>query len=211
MGLISWVLFRVLARPSPRHHKPVQLEPVQLGPVRLEPVQLEPARRGSESMVKRKAQSELTVRKLIAGFPQTKVIHIKDGDTVTVDMDRSEIVIRLDSIDCPEDGQHWGDIAKYGLIKLIGGKMVHLEIHGRDGYGRTLATIYVRHASGEVWINVNEWMVMHGHAWVMRKFFDHLPEDRKYRLNHREALARSRKTGLWSTPNPTPPWDWRKR
>jgi micrococcal nuclease len=121
----------------------------------------------------------------------------------------SEIRIRLDSIDCPEDGQYWGDTATYGLIKLIGGRRVHLEIHGLDSHGRTLATIYVRHEDRGEWTNVNERMITLGHAWVMRKFYDHLPRDRQDKLNRLENWARSRKVGLWRAQSPIPPWRWR--
>ncbi len=119
--------------------------------------------------------------------------------------------VRLDSIDCPEDGQHWGDIAAYGLIKLVGGKTVHLEEHGIDPYGRTLATIYVRQSDGDAWQNVNERMVTLGHAWVMRRYYDHLPNDRQTKLNRLEAWAKSKKVGLWKTENPIPPWKWRQQ
>ena len=55
----------------------------------------------------------------IEDFPIVKVAHVIDGDTVIVNEGRHEIKIRLDSIDCPECDQHWGDTATYGLIKLI--------------------------------------------------------------------------------------------
>ncbi len=145
----------------------------------------------------------------IQNFQKVKVEYIIDGDTVIVSKSWHKIKIRLDSIDCPEDGQHWGDIAKFGLIKLIGGRKVHLEEHGLDRYERTLATIYVQHGYGSEWINVNERMVTLGHAWVMRRFYDHLPKDRKDQLNRLERWARSKKVGLWKTPNPIPPWKWR--
>jgi endonuclease YncB( thermonuclease family) len=135
-----------------------------------------------------------------------------DGDTLIVANGWNQTtMIRLDSIDCPEGGQDWGDIAAYGLIKLVGGRRVILEEHGMDPYGRTLATIYVRHANGEEWLNVNERMVTLGHAWVMRKFYDHLPKERQTKLNRLEAWARSKKVGLWSMENPIPPWHWRKQ
>lgn len=138
-------------------------------------------------------------------------MRVVDGDTLIVAKGWSQTMIRLDSIDCPEDGQHWGDIAAFGLIKLVGGRRVVLEEHGLDSYGRTLATIYVRHANGEEWLNVNERMVTIGHAWVMRRFYDHLPKDRQAKLNRLEAWAKSKKVGLWSTENPIPPWQWRKQ
>jgi endonuclease YncB( thermonuclease family) len=179
-----------LTRPQPRGYKPVQDI-------------------NSGSATKRKAPSESEIREIIEDLPQAEVTYVIDGDTVIVAKGWSEITIRLDSIDCPEDGQHWGNIAAYGLIKLIGGKRVYFEDHGQDPYGRMLATIYVRHASEEKWVNVNERMVTLGHAWVLRKFYDHLPEDRQDKLNRLEKWARSKKVGLWSTPNPVPPWQWR--
>jgi endonuclease YncB( thermonuclease family) len=140
---------------------------------------------------------------------RVKVQHVIDGDTVIVSKSWSDIRVRLDAIDCPEDGQHWGNIAKAGLIKLIGGRHVHLETHGVDGHGRTLGTIYVQLDHGQEWINVNERMVMRGHAWVTRKYFDHLPQSRKDQLNRLERWARSKRVGLWKTNNPIPPWQWR--
>ncbi len=163
----------------------------------------------SENTYKRQALSESDVKELVEGFPQAKVTWVIDGDTAEVSIGWSKLRIRLDSIDCPEGGQQWGDTATYGLIKLIGGRSVHLEVHGLDPHGRTLATIYVRHANGVEWINVNERMVMLGHAWVMRKFYDHLTLDRREKLNRLENWARSRKVGLWRGQNPIPPWRWR--
>jgi len=122
---------------------------------------------------KTKSRSEATVKDQIESFPEVKVEHIIDGDTVIVVKGWRKIKIRLDSIDCPEDGQHWGDTAKYGLIKLIGGRKIRIEEHGQDMYERTLATIYVQLGKGSEWLNVNEKMVTLGHAWVMRRFYNH--------------------------------------
>ncbi len=155
---------------------------------------------------KQKAQSTVQIEEL----PTARVKWIFDGDTVAVTQGWHELTIRLDSIDCPEDGQHWGDIAKYALMKLLNRKNVHLEVHGLDHYGRTLATIYVWGNEKNEWLNVNERMVMLGHAWVMRVFYDHLPEDRQDKLNNLERWSKSKKIGLWGTPDPTPPWEWRK-
>lgn len=157
-----------------------------------------------------KARSAAEVKKLVETFTQAKVLKIYDGDTLLVAKGWSRVMIRLDSIDCPEDGQDWGDTAKHGLIKLVGGRTVHLEQYGADDYGRTLATVYVRHANGRDWINVNEQMVSLGHAWIMVEYYDHLPIDRQSRLHNREAWAKENRVGLWKTPNPMPPWQWRR-
>ena len=141
------------------------------------------------------------------GYQEAKVERIIDGDTVIVSKSFRKIRIRLDSIDCPEDGQHWGDIAKYGLIKMIGGRRVFLEEHGEDCHGRTLATLFIQ--DGSKWVNVNERMITLGHAWVMRRYYDHLPKERRDKLNSLERWAKTRKVGLWKTPNPIPPWRWR--
>lgn len=138
-----------------------------------------------------------------------RVVRVIDGDTVEVRKFNRRVRVRLDSIDCPEDGQPWGETAKAGLIKLIGGKSVRLEEHGRDPYGRTIATLYVRSEEGSDWLNVNERMVILGHAWVMRRFYSHLPRERQIALNRMEAWAKSKKVGLWKTSNPIPPWEWR--
>ena len=142
---------------------------------------------------------------------RVKVRHVVDGDTVIVSDSWNEFSIRLNAIDCPEDEQPWGSIAKAGLIKLIGGRHVHIETHGVDMHGRTLATIYLQHSRASEWINVNERMVMLGHAWVMRKYYNHLPKSRQHQLNKLESWARSNRVGLWKTTNPIPPWLWRNQ
>jgi endonuclease YncB( thermonuclease family) len=157
-----------------------------------------------------KLQSGSTLNIPPGHYFTARVARVIDGDTVDVTTKGRRIRIRLDSIDCPEDGQDWGDVATHGLIKLIGGKSVSLQYHGLDHHGRTLATIYLSQDRGAQMVNVNERMVALGHAWVMRQFYNHLPRDRQVSLNRIEAWARSKKVGLWRVANPTPPWKWRQ-
>ena len=160
-------------------------------------------------VTKELALSVAEVKAQFDNLPKYGVVQVIDGDTVIVSNTWAEKRVRLDAIDCPEDGQHWGDTARYGLIKLIGGKEVRLEEHGQDHYGRTLGTLYVRRDADAEWMNVNERMVTLGHAWVMRQFYDHLPKDRQDRLNRLERWAKSKRVGLWKTANPIAPWRWR--
>ena len=146
----------------------------------------------------------------IQTLPSVKVGHVIDGDTVIVASTSSQVKVRLDSIDCPEYGQEWGDIATRGLIKLIGGKSVKLEVHGSDVHGRTLGTLFVYMQDKGEWQNVNERMVTLGHAWVIRLYYGHLPKLRQQKLNQLERWAKSKSVGLWKTENPAPPWKWRK-
>lgn len=155
------------------------------------------------------AQTALPLDGTASELQRFTVRHVIDGDTVVVSTFWSERRIRLYAIDCPEDGQPWGNIAKAGLIKLIGGRTVHVETHGLDQYGRTLATIYIQDGRDSALTNVNERMVMLGHAWVMRKYYGDLPKNRQHQLNRLEGWARSKRVGLWKTSNPIPPWRWR--
>ena len=161
------------------------------------------------SRSRNKPVSAAPLAKQDKGFQAAIVERVIDGDTVIISKAYSKIRIRLDSIDCPEQGQHWGDIARFGLIKLIGGREIRFEEHGLDRYERTLATVYVRSGNDSDWINVNERMVTLGHAWVMRGFYKHLSKDRQDQLNRLESWARSKKVGLWRTANLVPPWEWR--
>lgn len=150
------------------------------------------------------------IKAKIAELPEVSVSWVFDGDTVLVSKGWwNEITLRLDAIDCPEDGQYWGDRAKYGLMKLIAKKRLRIEEHGIETYGRTLATIYVWDVAKNEWTNVNEKMVMLGHAWVMRRYYNHLPKDRQDTLNRLERWAKSKGVGLWHAANPIPPWEWR--
>jgi len=138
-----------------------------------------------------------------------RVQHVIDGDSVIVSTFWRKLRLRLDSVDCPEQDQHWGNIAKYGLIKLIGGHKILFEEHGQDRYGRTIATIYVQHDTRTSWINVNAKMIALGHAWVMRNLNRHLSKKRQNELNNLENWARTKRVGLWQSSHPVPPWKWR--
>ena len=147
----------------------------------------------------------------IPDLPKAEVKWVIDGDTVVVSIKGQKEKVRLDSIDCPEGDQEWGSAAKYGLVKLIGGRSIQLEQYGMDIYGRIIATIYVWNDANNEWSNVNERMVTLGHAWVMRLYYNHLSKDRQNKLNQLERWARSRKVGLWRSQNPIPPWNWRSK
>jgi len=56
---------------------------------------------------------------------QAKVIHIADGDTITVLNDaKKQIKIRLNGIDCPEKAQAYGNKAKQFTKELVAGQAV---------------------------------------------------------------------------------------
>jgi endonuclease YncB( thermonuclease family) len=129
-----------------------------------------------------------------------KVIGVSDGDTLTILRDRTPVKIRLRGIDCPETGQDFGSRAKSVTSELAFGKVVTVHPRRKDRYGRTVADVIL--PDGRI---LNHELVRRGVAWWYRKFAPH-----DLVLSKLEAEARAARIGLWSQPNPTSPWDWRR-
>ena len=130
---------------------------------------------------------------------QTKVNVIMDGDTIEVLHDRSPLRIRLYGIDTPEHDQDFGTRAKQFTSEKVFGKMVEVVPMDEDRYERTVAKIYV---DGKY---LNLMIVEAGLGWWYQRYAPH-DED----LAKAEREARSAKIGLWSHPNPIPPWEFRR-
>lgn len=130
-----------------------------------------------------------------------KVVKIADGDTFTLlTDDNQQVKVRLYGIDCPERSQDFGQVARQKLSDLIFGGKVYVIEKDIDRYKRTIGIVY-----NQDQINANEAMLQAGLAWHY-KTYDKNPE-----WAQMEENARAQKIGLWSQPNPTPPWDWRKK
>jgi micrococcal nuclease len=130
-----------------------------------------------------------------------KVIGISDGDTITVLQDRTQYKIRLYGIDCPESHQDFGTKAKQFTSDLVFGKQVKVVKQDMDRYGRTVGMVYV----GDVC--VNQEIIKNGFAWLYQRYCTSTICKEWSKL---EQQARSSKIGLWSQPNPIPPWDFRR-
>jgi len=132
---------------------------------------------------------------------QAKVIHIADGDTITVLNDANkQIKIRLNGIDCPKKRQAFGNKAKQFASELVFGKTVTVGDHGKDRYGRTIGAVVLPDGT-----NVKHELVKAGMCWWYRKY---APNDKL--LAQAEEEARLAKRGLWVDPSAVPPWEWRK-
>lgn len=127
-----------------------------------------------------------------------RVVGVTDGDTVKVLCDGVETKVRLDQIDAPERKQAFGTKSKEALSHLVFDRMVRVESSGTDRYGRTLGTLWI----GET--DANRELVRLGYAWAYRKYL------RDESLIKVEAEAKVARRGLWSEPDPIPPWDFRK-
>jgi|SRR3569623_1268456 len=129
---------------------------------------------------------------------QGKVVHIADGDTLTVLVDHEQMKVRLAEIDAPESHQDFGQRAKQALGNLVFSKEVSVDYEGKDRYGRTIGRVYL----GD--LDVNAEMVRTGYAWVYRQY---AKDQSLYAL---EDEARAARRGLWASDARVPPWDWRK-
>lgn len=128
-----------------------------------------------------------------------KVVGVTDGDTVKVLVNKKEVKVRLDGIDCPEKGQDYGTRAKQFTSKLVFGKTGTVEDKGKDRYGRTLGVVTTQ--QGKI---LNELLLSNGLAWWYKQY---APSNKEY--ERLESNARKAKVGLWSAKNPIPPWEWR--
>jgi endonuclease YncB( thermonuclease family) len=128
-----------------------------------------------------------------------RVVHVGDGDSITVLSGTTESRLRLAEVDCPELNQPWGDSAKDFTISLVSGQIVTVTAEGHDRYGRTIA-----HVQTEDGADLNTELVRAGLAWHYKRY------STSTTLARLEYEARRDRRGLWKDPDPTPPWEWRR-
>ncbi len=124
---------------------------------------------------------------------QAPVLEVVDGDTVRI----PGYTVRLYGVDAPEKDQPFGPQATMCLAALVWGRIVEVYPRDEDRYGRLVAVLKVGDRE------VNETLVARGCAWAYPK------TGREYR--DEERRAREQGLGLWSQPDPIPPWEWRRR
>jgi endonuclease YncB( thermonuclease family) len=136
---------------------------------------------------------------VLAGDPvMWRVVNVHDGDTLTaLDDTNTQYRIRLQGIDAPELGQPFGRVSRDRLAALAKGKAATITPHGRDRYGRTIATIEIEHDE------LGHRLVAEGLAWHYSRYSDDAT------LDTAQRAARDARRGLWADEAPTPPWEWR--
>ncbi len=133
----------------------------------------------------------------LAGEFNAKVWAIKDGDTLDVRRDGRTQRIRLRGIDCPELKQPYGKQAKRAVDALVTGRTVGVKTYGKDRDGVALAHVYLPDGR-----DVSRILLQEGLAWRLKGVAT--PE-----FEAAEADAQYARRGLWSEPNPVPPWVFR--
>ena len=127
------------------------------------------------------------------------MVKIADGDSLTaLSPSLQQLKCRLYGIDAPEKKQAFGQASKLSLAQLSFGRTAHIDIVGRDRYGRSLCRIAV------AGVDVNKEQLVRGMAWMYRRY----AKDRSY--SDAESKAQSRRVGIWHEARPVPPWDFRK-
>ena len=127
------------------------------------------------------------------------MVGVSDGDTITVlYQGNKQYKIRLQHIDCPETAQDFGGKARKILSEKVFGKVVTVKWEEMDRYKRILGDVYI----GKQWVNLV--MVQEGMAWHYKYY------SKDATVAAAESRARAAKVGIWSMPNPTPPWDFRR-
>lgn len=143
-----------------------------------------------------------------------RVIHVADGDTLTVlDARHESHKIRLAGIDAPERGQPFGRRSAEALTRLTTNRIVRVDGGKVDRYQRRVGVVRVAPAdcaSCTPSLDVGLALIGAGLAWHYLAYArEQSPPDR-LQYQAAEAGARSRQDGLWADAAPTPPWDWRR-
>ena len=135
-----------------------------------------------------------------------KVIHVQDGDSITVlDDTRTQHKIRLTGIDAPERRQAFGNVSKESLAEQVAGQSVAVEWDKVDRYGRKVGKVLL------AGMDSNLVQIKRGLAWHYKQYErEQSPADRQS-YAAAEAEARAAKLGLWRDAEPTPPWEFRRK
>jgi endonuclease YncB( thermonuclease family) len=131
-----------------------------------------------------------------------KVIGVAQGDTITVLRDRQHVTVRLYGIDTPEPGQAFSNKAKQFTSEMVLGKLVEVGGINVDHYGRTVSLVYVEGRG------VCDELLKAGLAWLYYLYCN-LPICAEWKKLESKAQEAGR--GLWSEPNPVPPWEFRRK
>jgi endonuclease YncB( thermonuclease family) len=127
-----------------------------------------------------------------------KVVKVIDGDTFyLLKDDNTTIRVRMFGIDCPERRQDYYQVCKDALGSYIFGEYVTLVTKGKDGFRRTLATVFYQNE------NINLKMIQNGFAWHFKRYSSDPV------MAEAENKARAAKIGLWKMDNVIAPWEYR--
>jgi len=126
-------------------------------------------------------------------------VWVRDGDWLIVEHDGELVNVGLNGANCPKWGQPFALEAAQFTEKMVKGKTVEVRHERTTGRVRTFGAVSVEGKS------LNEEIVKAGLAWWSQKY---APDDTS--LAEAQAQAVKNKIGIWSKPDPVPPWKWEK-
>jgi micrococcal nuclease len=130
-----------------------------------------------------------------------KVVAVIDGNVFEIVADDGQTQrLSLVGIDCPESGQPFFEKAKKALEKIILNKEVRVKMMGKNRWGHYLALVTLVKNGVDPRLALLE----DGLAWTAEK-------DPDAELESIRIKARDKQRGLWSEPNPTAPWIYRRQ
>lgn len=142
-----------------------------------------------------------------------KVVHVADGDTVTLLVQKRQIKIRVTGIDAPEKAQSFGNRSKQNLEKLTHSREAIADCPKTDRYGRKLCKVFVRPLNCptcEKTLDAGLERIRAGFAWWYRAYAKDQPKADRELYEQAENDARLHKRGFWVDDKPMPPWEWRR-
>ena len=142
---------------------------------------------------------------IVAQFSATN-FRVVDGDSIRLQTnDAGEIDLRLASVDAPELNQMDGQSAKQHLERLTVGRTATFLQTDTDRYKRPVVFMFVTVAGGggQQAMEINAQMVADGYAWHSVNYSS------REQLTQLQQQAKNLRLGLWASPNPVPPWDYR--
>lgn len=133
------------------------------------------------------------------------VTHNPDGDTIDIQTaDRGLVRVRFSGADTPETAQAFWKVARNHLSKVVKGQQTTAWCYKTDRYEREVC--HVRVGSLDVCLD----LIQRGYGWYARMFSHELTNEQQAAYAAAEEQAQARKIGVWSLPDPMPPWECRK-
>lgn len=135
-----------------------------------------------------------------------EVVGVTDGDTlVLLDRSDTQYIVRIAGIDAPEKRQDFGTRAHQSLARTTFRRMVIVDWHKRDRYGRLVGKVLL---DGK---DVGLGLVVAGLAWHYKAYEQEQTLEDRQSYAIAESRARAERAGLWLNPSPLPPWEFRRR
>jgi tetratricopeptide (TPR) repeat protein len=119
------------------------------------------------------------------------VVEVLDGSTITVNVDKRLIKVRLCTVTAPTKGDALAEIAAFHLASLIKGKQVEIDYKGLDQDGSIAGIVTLTDT------DIGMQMVRDGAAKYNRAYDSVLPEQSRRLYEESEQAARREGRGIW--------------